>query len=552
MSTTSIAISPSAPASPLARRATGPWGRLPMVVAAATLVLAWAGLLLTHVSPRPAVPRAAALHLILSDPGLARMLARDHWRRVVITTLDNRDEELGFYRGGRMVATVTVGRTPRGLFTDATDLAHEKYAYGSNIGNDPRVLAGLAVVFVLMTAVWPLWRLRNLDAVVAAGTAASVILFNHWTLSRMVLVSYPAMIYLALRCAWQALAPPGSRLPATPLYEQLTRRWTPESRHRVLRLLAAALALITFMVGVTSLHVVDVGYAVMEGATDLAHGVLPYGHIPDILHGDTYPLASYLLYLPFAALGPVYSAWDNADATLFLAVAAALVAAWGVWRLAGRLSCSTGGLRAAVALLAFPPLLVTVSTGTTDVVLAAMLIAVLVLWHRPTWASATLSAAAWFKAAPALLLPLLLVRLRGRGLVRALAALLAVSLALLGVLVGVGGLGAPARMLSAIAFQFERSSPHTLWAFVGAVPFQPLAEAMTLALVAGAAVKLRRDPRLAADRNRVAALFGAALLGVQIAASYWNYMYLIWALPFLVLALFPPSVEWTPPAAEAP
>jgi glycosyl transferase family 87 len=520
-----------------------------MLVAGATMVLAWGALVLTHSSPRPVASRAAALHLILSDRSLRQMLTRDHWQRAVVTPMDGHYEEVGFYRGPRMVATITLGRTSHGFFTDATDLTREQYAYGSNIANDPRVLAGLGVVFVLMTAVWPLVRLRNLDALVTAATAMSVILFNHWTLGRMVLVSYPIMFYLGLRCAWQALAPPGVRLPATPLYEYLTRRWSPGSSVRVLRLMAAALALITLMVGVTSLHVLDVGYAVMEGATDLAHGVLPYGHIPDILHGDTYPLGSYLLYLPFAALWPVHSAWDNADATLFLAAAAALLAAWGVWRLAGRASSSTGRLRLAIAFLTFPPLLVTVSTGTTDVVLAGMLVALLVLWRRPAWASATLTAAAWFKAAPALLIPLLFSRLRGRDLARAMFALGAVSVAFGAVLVGLGGLGAPGRMLSAIGFQFERSSPHALWAFVGSVPLQQLAAALTLALVAGTAVKLRRDRALAADSTRVAALLGAVLLGVQIAASYWNYMYLVWTLPFLVLALFPPGVTWSAPAA---
>ncbi len=88
-----------------------------------------------------------------------------------------------------------------------------------------------------------------------------------------------------------------------------------------------------------------------------------------------------------------------------------------------------------------------------------------------------------------------------------------------------------------MAFQFTRTSPHTLWALVGSVPLQQLAEAATLALVAGAAVRLRRDGRVAEDRARVAALAAAILLGAQISASYWNYMYLVWALPFLVPAL---------------
>jgi hypothetical protein len=546
MSYSSLAISQSVTASTPARWRTRAVARLPILTAAVTLVLAWGALVLTHVSQRLAVPRAVAVHAVLADHGLDRMLARDHWQRVAVTPVDDHYEELAFYRGARTVATVTVGRSARGLFLDATDLSRQKYAYGSNIANDPRVLGGLALVFILMTAVWPLWRLRNLDALVAAGTALSIILFNHWTLTRMVLVSYPAMIYLALRCAWQGLAPPGSRLPATPLYEHLTRGWSPESRLRLLRLMAAALGLITVMVGLSSLHVIDVGSAVMEGATDVTQGILPYGHIPDVLHGDTYPIASYLAYVPFAALSPVHTAWDNADATLFVAVAAALFAAWAAWRIVRRAGSSTGGLRAAVALLAFPPLLATVSTGTTDVVLAGLLICTFLLWRRPGWASVALTGAVWFKAAPVLAMPFLLSRLRARDWLRACAAVVAVSGVCVGVLVTLGGLAGPARMLSAIGFQFTRSSPYTPWGLVGSVPLQQLAEALTLALVAGAAIRLRRDAPLAGDITRVAGLFGAVLLGAQIAASFWNYMYLVWALPFLILALFPTPGEGAP------
>jgi hypothetical protein len=194
-------------------------------------------------------------------------------------------------------------------------------------------------------------------------------------------------------------------------------------------------------------------------------------------------------------------------------------------------------MRAAIAVLAFPPLLVTVSTGTTDVVLAAMLVGVFVLWHRPAWGMGALSGAAWFKLAPLAIVPLLLARLRGRALVRAAAGLLLTSAGLVAFLVALGGLGAPHRMLSAMSFQFTRASPHTLWAVVGSVPLQQLAEAAIVALIAGAAVRLRRDRALADDRFRVAAIAGAVLLGIQISANYWNYMYLTWAVPFIVIWL---------------
>ncbi|HTX29771.1 MAG TPA: glycosyltransferase family 87 protein [Solirubrobacteraceae bacterium] len=537
MSYTSVALKPSVTARTPARWLARLRAHLALTVATLTLVGATAGLLLTHTQTRLAVPRAAAIHAVLDNSALQKTLGGLGWNRVAVAPMDGRYEEVDFYRGGRMVEEVTLARTSRGLVLDATDLATQRYAYGSDIANDGRVLAGLAILFVLMTAVWPLWRLRNLDCLVAAGTALSVVFLNRWTLDRMVLASYPAMIYLALRCLCQGLAPPGCRLPVTPLYDHLTRGWPAEQRVRVLRVGVVALALITAMVGFTSLHVLDVGYAVMEGATDVVHGVLPYGHIPDILHGDTYPIGSYLFYAPFAVFWPVHTAWDDADVTLVLAVLGALLVAFSAWRLTPRSPTSTTGLRMAIAVLAFPPLLVTVSTGTTDVVLAAMLGLVLVLWRRPGWGGAVLSGAAWFKASPILLAPLVLARLRGSGVRRALIAMIGVSVLMVGLLVALGGTAAPERMLSAMAFQFTRASPHTLWAMVGSVPLQQVAEALTLAVIAGAAVRLRRDDRLAEDRSRVAALAAAILLGAQISASYWNYMYLVWALPFLVPAL---------------
>jgi hypothetical protein len=546
MSSTSLALSPPAAPGLGARLGAHLRHRPALIAAAVTLGLGWGGLVLTHHATHLAVPKSVALRAVLHDPQTARMLASHGWDRYAVTPMDSRYEELGFYRGARMVATVTVGLGRRSLFLDATDLTRQKYAYGSNIANDVRVLAMLSILFVLMTAVWPLWRLRNLDVLVLTSTVMSVVLFNRWMLTRMVMVSYPAMLYLALRCAWQALGPRRAPPPDTPLYEHLTRGWADKQRLRVLRLLALALALITVMVGLTSLHVLDVGYAVMEGATAIVHGALPYGHIPNILHGDTYPIGSYLLYTPFAWLSPVYSAWDDADFTLVVAVGSVLLAAIGMWRITARATSGSGsppgatqrsGLRAAIAVLAFPPMLVTVSTGTTDVALAAMLVAVLALWRRPAWGAAVLSGAAWFKVAPLAIMPLMFARLRGRELRRAVAAVLVSSSIMVAALVGLGGLGAPGRMLSAISFQLTRSSPHTLWAVLGSVPFQQLAEAATVALVIGAAVRLRHDRGLADDRARLAAIAGAVLLGVQISANYWNYMYLVWAVPFIAVSL---------------
>ena len=431
----------------------------------------------------------------------------------------------------------------------AADTVHvrQSYAYGSNIANDARVLALMCIVFVVMTAVWPLWRVRNLDVVVATSSVAAVVLINAGLIDRMVLVSYLTLGYFALRCSWMALGRQRAPLPSVPLYDRLSQDWGMSQRRRVLKLVLVAFALIVTMIGLSSRGVVDVGYAVMEGATAIVHGIVPYGHIPDVFHGDTYPLGSYLFYAPFAWLSPVYSVWDSADLTLLVAVAAALFVAWAVsgarrigLRHAARCEPdipNTAGLRASIAWLAFPPLLVTISTGTTDVALAAILVAALLLWQRPALSTTVLALGAWFKLAPIALVPLWLAPLRERQLLHACGAIFAVSALMVGTLLLLGGADAPVAMLHALGYQGTRSSANSVWTVVGSVPFQQLAQAATLALIAGSVVRLGRDDRLAFDRPRVAALAAAVLLGLQISASYWSFMYLAWIYPFLALSL---------------
>ena len=58
-------------------------------------------------------------------------------------------------------------------------------------------------------------------------------------------------------------------------------------------------------------------------------------------------------------------------------------------------------------------------------------------------------------------------------------------------------------------------------------------------LVVGAVWQARRDPELARDPRRIGALAAAALIGVQLAANYWSYTYLVWVFPLVALALLP-------------
>jgi hypothetical protein len=55
-----------------------------------------------------------------------------------------------------------------------------------------------------------------------------------------------------------------------------------------------------------------------------------------------------------------------------------------------------------------------------------------------------------------------------------------------------------------------------------------------IALVAWGALNARR---IAADPVRLAALSGAVLTGLQLTASNWSYLYVVWLFPCAALAL---------------
>jgi hypothetical protein len=506
------------------------------------LVAASAALGLGHSSTPLALTPDAATRAVLHDQPSARALRALHPTRREVVPIDARVEQVTFYRGARVVfeAAVRADSTVQQTVNATT----RPVPYGSQTAYRTGVLLGLGLIFVLVAAVLPLRRLRNLDVAALLSLTAPMILIAHRFVGASAIAGALPLAYLAARCGWVALGRRRPAGPSVPLYDAVTRGWTGSERLRVLRILAVAAVLVFVMVGVSSRGAVDVIYAVMEGATQLVHGVLPYGHLPgDVIHGDTYPILSYGLYAPVALLEPVGSLWDPVDLALAAGVLAALAAAACAAATGrtphGRRSAASeaAALRGGLSLLCFPPLLAIVSTGTTDVALGAILALAIVLWRRPAASVAVLGVAGWFKLAPFVLLPIWLAPLRGRRLLAAGAALITLSVALAGGLLALGGLAGLRGMLDAISYQFSRGSFQSVWHTLGAESLQPYGEACVLALLAAAAVRLRSDRTLAADPRRIAALAGAALIGLQLAANYWAFLYLAWIAPLLVMSL---------------
>jgi hypothetical protein len=310
----------------------------------------------------------------------------------------------------------------------------------------------------------------------------------------------------------------------------------------MLRVMAVAAALALVMVSVPGGSVGDVGFASIAGATTLLHGSLPYGHLPsELVHGDTYPLLAYASYLPVALFMPVRDAFDNLDGALIVTAVAALIAALAVHHASKRLS--GGGrspipLRHALAWLSFPPVLITASSGSNDLVVAAAAAGALALLSYPGRSIALLTIAAWVKLVPVFVLPAAITRLRSRGASRAVAAALAVTATAAAWLLLAGGLRGVWQMVEGVSFQADRGSLLSFWTVLGIEPLQPAFQAAAFALVAVSVLWASGDRRLARDPRRLAALAGAIVIAFQLGANYWSHAYLTWVLPFLILALF--------------
>jgi hypothetical protein len=519
-----------------------------VLVAVVVLLAAWPTLAALRTSPRP-LPRAAALRAVEASPRASRALAQgERWTSARVGAVDATTTRVTLLDGPRIVAEVAVGR--HGTVERFSDARGRAAAYGAPLALRPLVLAIAALAFVLATAVMPLRRLRNLDVAALLAFLVPLLLLNDRLVVASTLSAVPSLLWLLGRAVWAAFRPQRPAAPARPLLDALTRAWSDAQRVRVLRLAVGVAAASVAMIAISAPTTVDVGQALMEGATLLVHGTLPYGHMPgDVFHGDVYPLLSYAVYTPLATLMPVHDNWDVANGALIVAAAAAVGGAWLLARLGGSLAAAAdgrnlpddaaraAGLRAALAWLALPPLLVAVSSGTSDVLLGALVLAALALVRRPFASAATLLLAGWFKVVPFALLPIWLARLRGRRLAAALALVAASAALTAAVLVALGGAGAPARMLHAIAYQADRRTLHSPWTLLGIEWLQPLGQAAVLALIAAATVRVRRDAALAADPARLGALAAAVLLGLQLTANYWSYLYLAWAVPCLVVGL---------------
>ena len=90
-----------------------------------------------------------------------------------------------------------------------------------------------------------------------------------------------------------------------------------------------------------------------------------------------------------------------------------------------------------------------------------------------------------------------------------------------------------------LAFQNDRGSPFSVWGLYGGLGgLQNLVQLAAVALaVAVAFVPRRRDVVV------VAALGAAVVIAVQLTLTHWFYLYVVWFLPLVLVALLAPYGE---------
>jgi hypothetical protein len=395
-------------------------------------------------------------------------------------------------------------------------------AFGRAV-NTPWVWIGLCVLFVVPFLRGPL-RLLHVDIGVLLAFSVSYAFFGAAKLGVSVPSAYPLLGYLLVRMIVVARG---------------FRRAPPRLRVGPGFLLFGIVFLIGFRVvlNVVDGNVIDVGYSGVIGADRMAAGGPLYGAFPpDDARGDTYGPVAYAAYVPFEAVWPWRGTWDDLPAAHAAALAFDLGSALLLFLLGRRLGGRQLGLLFAYLWMAYPFTLLVANSGANDSLVSLLVLAAVLAAARPAARGALVAVAGLTKFAPLALAPLFATygsrRSAARSAVWTLAAVVAVVALVL----------APVDLevfwRRTLGFQQDRDSPFSIWGYYdlpGALQAAAQAAAALLAVVV-AFVPRRRDA------VTLAALAAAVLIALQLTVDHWFYLYLVWFVPLVWVALLTPAV----------
>jgi Glycosyltransferase family 87 len=413
-------------------------------------------------------------------------------------------------------------------------------AFGRKL-NAPYVWIPLCILFLapFVDVRRPL-RLLHLDLLVLLAFGVSHVFFNRGEIGVSVPLVYPVLLYLLARVLYAGLRPrerSGRLVPHVPL----------------LWLALGLVFLAAFRVGlnVVDSNVIDVGYAGVVGADRIVDGDPLYGEgfSDDVEHGDTYGPLNYLLYVPFEQGLPWSGAWDDLPAAHGAAIGFDLLVIAGLLLLGRRLRPGREGLTLGVALAyawtAYPYTSFVLESNANDSLVALACVGALLAFTLRPRAAGLASGAALGLGAAAKFVPLALAPLFARRAPLIFVAALGVTVAAT-VLPFVPDGGLREIYDRTIGYQAGRPSPFSVW---GQADLGWLHTAVKVAAVA-LALLVAFIPRRP-DARQVAALGAAVLIVVQLAATHWFYLYVVWFVPFVFVAVLG-AYRQPPVSPEAP
>jgi hypothetical protein len=434
-------------------------------------------------------------------------------------------------------------------------------AYGRKV-NRSFVLWPMCAIFLAGLLDWRRPRsMRTLDLIATLAFVASLVEFNHGDIFRATPLVYPPLLYLGARMVWVGM-------------HGGPRRVRVGETHMLL-LIALLFGLMGFRLGLNNQdsNVIDVGYAGVAGASRLMDGVLPYGHLPDktsrpcggeysngdprayiqsngqcespIGQGDTYGPTVYLAYIPAVAALGWSGLWDSLPAAHVTACAFDILAITGLFVAGWRLASGSVGLLLAFGWAANPFTLYALNMNTNDALVGALLAWTLAALSVPALRGALLAAASLTKFAPLALIPLF-ASLRNRF--ATMVGFAATAILLLAML-ALDADGLSLFWHRTLDYQFGRVTPMAIWTLPSYHPGWPDISWLQHPLqffVALGVVAIAVFPRAPKDAAAIAALGAAAIIGLQITASYWFYPYVCWWLPLVLAATLLPRGEPEP------
>jgi hypothetical protein len=182
-------------------------------------------------------------------------------------------------------------------------------------------------------------------------------------------------------------------------------------------------------------------------------------------------------------------------------------------------------------------------SNANDSLVALLLVATLLVLARPAARGAMLALTGLTKFAPFVLTPLMATyQARGRAVLRFGVGFLLAALIVMAQTIVDPGLST--FWHRTIASQIDRNSPFSVWGQVHGLEPLRIALICAIGLLAILVAFRPRQKSIA----QLTALGAALLIGTQLFAQHWFYLYLVWFFPFLMVAL----ATLTPEPASGP